>query len=203
MTERKPPDVSWESWIERQIQNGQHTGAFDDLPGTGRPIDDLDQPHDELWWVKAKLQRDDVVYTPPTIAIRTDRDATVAAALVAPTEADVRALILALNERIAAVNRRASPGPPSTVAKLDVERIVDRWRVARSSDDLAVVDPEGSVQSAVPPHFETIGPHPGTEMGSVLVAGLAARRIGGDRLRFWFRLALLAGLCVVGLLVVR
>lgn len=140
MTERKPPDVSWESWIERQIQTGQSTGAFDDLPGVGRPIDDLDQPHDEFWWVKAKLRRENVAYTPPTIAIRADRDATVAAAIEAPTEAEVRELIARLNERIAYVNSRATVGPPSTVAPLDPETIVERWRTARPPIEPTIVD---------------------------------------------------------------
>jgi len=135
MTERKPPDVSWESWIERQILDGQRDGAFHDLPGVGRPIDDLDEPRDEFWWVKAKLRREEVVYTPPTIAIRSDRDATLAAALEAPTEVEVRKSIAALNARIAQVNRRASVGPPSTVAPLDVDSIVDRWRNGRPQTD--------------------------------------------------------------------
>lgn len=135
MTERKPPGVSWESWIERQIRTGQRTGAFDDLPGTGRPIDDLDRPHDEMWWVKAKLRREEVSTTPPTIAIRADRDATVAAAMQASTEPEVRDLIGRLNERIARVNRIATAGPPSSVAPLDIEAVVRRWGTGRPQAD--------------------------------------------------------------------
>jgi hypothetical protein len=29
----------WESWIEQQIREAQEQGAFDDLPGSGRPLD--------------------------------------------------------------------------------------------------------------------------------------------------------------------
>jgi len=128
VTERKPPGATWESWIERQIEDGRRDGAFDDLPGHGRPIEDLDRPHDELWWVKAKLQREEVLVTPPTIAIRTDRDTVLERAMAASDEAEVRRLIEQLNDRIREVNRSATWGPPSTVAPLDVEGIVERWR---------------------------------------------------------------------------
>jgi hypothetical protein len=58
MTERKPAGVPWESWIDRQIRRAEERGEFDDLPGAGRPIPDLDKPFDELWWVKDKLRRE-------------------------------------------------------------------------------------------------------------------------------------------------
>jgi hypothetical protein len=130
MTERKPNAVTWESWIERQIEEGRRAGAFDDLEGQGRPIDGIDRPHDELWWVKSKLQREEVAVTPPTIAIRTDRDETLAAAMAASTEREVRELIEQLNERIRDVNRFVTWGPPSSVAPLDTDEIVARWTAA-------------------------------------------------------------------------
>ena len=133
MTERKPPDASWESWIERQIEEGRRDGAFDDLPGHGRPIDDLDQPHDDLWWVKAKMRREEVAVTPPTIAIRTERDTVVEAAMSASDETEVRELIERLNDRIREVNRYVTWGPPSSVAPLDVDDFVARWRQAKPS----------------------------------------------------------------------
>jgi hypothetical protein len=44
MTERKPPGMRYEDWIERQIREAQERGAFDDLPGAGKPIPGLDRP---------------------------------------------------------------------------------------------------------------------------------------------------------------
>ena len=55
MTARKPPGVGWESWIDKQIREAEERGEFEDLPGAGQPIPDLDKPFDELWWVKNKL----------------------------------------------------------------------------------------------------------------------------------------------------
>ncbi|MBV9195450.1 MAG: DUF1992 domain-containing protein [Solirubrobacterales bacterium] len=57
MPERKPPGVRFETWIERQIRRAGERGEFDQLPGAGRPLPDLDRPHDEMWWVKQKLRR--------------------------------------------------------------------------------------------------------------------------------------------------
>jgi hypothetical protein len=39
VSERKPPGVSWESWVDKQIREAQDKGEFDDLPGHG-PTDD-------------------------------------------------------------------------------------------------------------------------------------------------------------------
>ena len=142
MTDRKPPGVSWESWIERLIQDARDAGAFDELPGAGRPMSDLERPHDEDWWLKAKLRREDLSWVPPTISIRADRDATLDAALRAPTEEDVRTLVEELNTRIGAVNRMGAVGPPSTVAKLDVDCIVERWRARRPTIDVEAADTE-------------------------------------------------------------
>jgi hypothetical protein len=58
MTERKPPGIGFQTWVERQIREAMERGEFDNLPGAGKPIADLDKPHDELWWIKQKLRRE-------------------------------------------------------------------------------------------------------------------------------------------------
>ncbi|WP_420452871.1 DUF1992 domain-containing protein [Ilumatobacter sp.] len=131
MTERKPSNVSWESWIERQIRDGQRDGAFDDLPGRGRPMPGLDEPHDEMWWVKRKMRSEDVRYVPPSIAVRAERDEAIRAAMASTREADVVERIERLNVRIRYVNSHATAGPPTTVAPVDVAAILERWRAER------------------------------------------------------------------------
>jgi hypothetical protein len=131
VTERKPPGVSWETWIDRQIREGMERGDFDDLPGHGKPIADVDRPHDELWWVRNKLQREGVSYLPPTLALRKDVEDAHAAIESAGSEAEVRAIVIDVNERIRAVNRQATAGPPSNLVPLDVEAAVERWRTAQ------------------------------------------------------------------------
>jgi hypothetical protein len=133
MTERKPPGVSFETWIDRQIREGMEQGSFDDLPGTGRPLPGLDRPRDEMWWVRDKLRREQLSYLPPTLAVRKELEDALAAVGRATREADVRELVEAINTRIRRVNATATAGPPSTVVPLDVEAVVERWRAARDS----------------------------------------------------------------------
>src|SRR6476660_4058855 len=60
MTERKPAGVSFESWIDAQIRVAKENGAFDNLPGAGKPLPDSDQPFDPDWWVKQLVKREQI-----------------------------------------------------------------------------------------------------------------------------------------------
>ena len=131
-SERKPPKVRWETWVERQIRESMERGEFDNLPGRGQPIADLDQPYDELWWLRKKLREEKFSIEPPTLVLRRQLDETRAAIAGARSEAEVRRLVAAINERIIYVNSHTTSGPPTDIAPLDVEREVARWRRARS-----------------------------------------------------------------------
>jgi hypothetical protein len=128
MTERKPPGLGWESWIERQIRESMERGDFDDLPGNGKPLADLDRPHDDMWWVRDKLRREEVSYLPPTLALRKELDETMDRIAAARTEAEVRRHVAAMNDRIVYVNSHTISGPPSNVAQLEVDRVLEVWR---------------------------------------------------------------------------
>jgi Domain of unknown function (DUF1992) len=128
MTERKPPGVGFQSWVERQIQEAMERGEFDNLPGAGKPIADLDKPHDELWWVKDKLRRENLSYLPATLALRKEAEDALAAAMGARSEAQVRRILAAINRKIVDGNRKAASGPPLNLMPFDVERVVAGWR---------------------------------------------------------------------------
>ena len=128
MTERKPPGLSWESWIDKQIRQAEERGAFENLKGAGRPIPDLDKPFDELWWVKAKLQREGLSYMPPSVALRKEAHDALEAASHAGSEAEVRELIGEVNEKILEANRKGVRGPSLMLMPLDVDQVVREWR---------------------------------------------------------------------------
>lgn len=130
MTERKPRDVPFESWVDKQIREAQERGAFDDLPGAGEPIPDLDRPRDDLWWVKQKMRRENVSYLPPVLMLRKEIEDVRRDALEAPTERDVREMVAAINEKIVEAIRTPLAGPPLARRPLDVEEIVRQWRGA-------------------------------------------------------------------------
>ena len=133
MAERKPPDVSWRSWVDRQIYDAERRGAFDNLAGSGKPLADLDAPYDELWWVKKKLRDEGVSFLPPSLAVRRELEITREAIAASDDEEHVRDLVRRINERIRHVNRTSISGPPTTVMPLDVEEVVERWRSGRES----------------------------------------------------------------------
>jgi hypothetical protein len=128
MTERKPPGIGFQTWVERQIREAMERGEFDNLPGAGKPLPDLDKPHDELWWVKDKLRREQLSYLPPTLALRKEAEDALAAALGARSERQVRRILAAINRKIVEGNRKAASGPPLNLMPFDVDRVVGDWR---------------------------------------------------------------------------
>jgi hypothetical protein len=131
VTDRKPPGVRFETWVERQIREATERGEFDNLPGAGRPIADLDEPHDELWWVRRKLRLENLSYLPPTLALRKAAEDALAAAARAGSEDQVRRIVAEINARIVEGNRKAASGPPSNLVPFDVDRVVRAWRERR------------------------------------------------------------------------
>jgi len=132
VTERKPPGVSFETWIDKQIREAQERGEFDDLPGTGKPLPDIDRPRDELWWVRRKLKDEDISVLPPSMQVRNDLDEARKRIAATDDEATVRAIVAEINEKIREVNRSVVTGPPSTLFPLHVETVVERWRAERA-----------------------------------------------------------------------
>lgn len=128
MPERKPRDESWESWVERQIQDAMERGEFDNLPGHGKPIPDLHEPYDELWWLRDKLRREQLSDLPPALEVRRELDETRRRIAAATSETEVRRLVAAINDRILYVNTHTISGPPTDLVPLDIERVLEEWR---------------------------------------------------------------------------
>ena len=133
MTERKPPGTSWETWIDEQIRVAREQGAFDNLPGAGKPLPNLGQEHDPLWWVKQLAQREQVSMLPPALELLRKVETELAAIGKLRDEAAVRRRVTALNVEIAKVNATVVEGPPTRLGTLDVDEVVAQWR-ARSAD---------------------------------------------------------------------
>jgi hypothetical protein len=128
---RKPPDVSFESWIDAQIRAAEERGEFADLPGKGKPLTHLDDAEDPLWWAKQLLRREGLSVLPPALAIQRKVERFREGLTTLPGEAQVREAVAALNAEIRKLNRLASAGPPTQQALLDPEDVVARWRELR------------------------------------------------------------------------
>ncbi|MGP3953590.1 J-domain-containing protein [Streptomyces sp. 7N604] len=132
MTERKPPGVGFESWVDKQIREAADRGEFDDLPGAGKPIPGLDRPYDELWWIKEKMHRENVSYLPPTLTLRKEAEDALAAASQAASESEVRQIVADINEKIREAIRKPLSGPQLNLVPFDAERVVREWRERRT-----------------------------------------------------------------------
>ncbi|MFG2193678.1 DUF1992 domain-containing protein [Streptomyces sp. NPDC048639] len=133
MTERKPPGINFESWIDKQIREATERGAFDNMPGAGKPLPDADAPYDELWWIRKKMIDEGVSALPPTLAVRKEADEAHEAALRAASEPEVRKIVADINDRIREAIRTPLSGPPLNLVPFDVEHVVVEWRAQRSS----------------------------------------------------------------------
>ncbi|MFF7239290.1 DUF1992 domain-containing protein [Streptomyces collinus] len=142
MTERKPPGVPFESWVDKQIRDAQGRGEFEGLPGAGEPLPaDLYSTYDELWWVKRKMAREGLAVLPPALALRKEAEDALAAAYAAPSERAVRQIITEVNVKIRDMMFKPPPGPPLGKKPYDVDEVVQEWRRLRAAaKDARVTD---------------------------------------------------------------
>jgi hypothetical protein len=145
MTERKPPGMTFETWVDRVIRDGQERGAFEDLAGKGKPIADLHEPTDDLWWVRGLLRREELEYLPPSLALKKESEAALEAALSAPTEAEARRLLDDVNVKIRNATRMAIAGPPVLLFPHDVDEVLERRQVRQAASRAARPDPPPEV----------------------------------------------------------
>jgi hypothetical protein len=149
VTERKPPGVSFETWIDRQVREAMDRGEFDDLPGAGKPIPGIDRPHDDLWWVKEKLRRENVSMLPATLVLRKEAEEALSAASKAASELQVTQIMGEINEKIRRANSRPLDGPPLNLAPFDVERVLERWRIDHPAEVAVVAASRADVEPVV------------------------------------------------------
>ncbi len=112
----------WESVVDRQIREATERGEFDDLPGAGKPIEGLDRPYDENWWVKGLLERE---RTDSSAPLHREIEGLLDRVSRLTLESSVRDIVTDLNDRIRA------RGGTNTV---DVADVVRAWRARRGSN---------------------------------------------------------------------
>jgi hypothetical protein len=128
MTERKPLETSWETWIEAQIRVAKEDGAFDNLPGAGKPLPNSGQEYDPLWWQKQLVQREQITVLPASLELLRKVQEELATIEKLDDEATVRSRVAALNVEIAKVNATALEGPPTRLGTLNADQVVAQWR---------------------------------------------------------------------------
>ncbi|MCT4355956.1 DUF1992 domain-containing protein [Streptomyces sp. Je 1-79] len=135
MTERKPPGVSFESFVDKQIREAAERGEFRKLPGFGKPLDDDNAPYDALWWIKGKMHREGAAVLPPSLALRKEAEDAREAIGKAVSESQVRRILGEINTKIAAALVRPPAGPPLNLKPFDVDTTLAEWRAARRKQE--------------------------------------------------------------------
>jgi hypothetical protein len=142
----------WESLIDRKIREAMAAGEFDNLAGTGEPIDLSENPYEDPAWRTAHRMLRNAGFAPSWIEERKDIDAELEAARIVlarhwtilinargtkhgqaagqrwtDSEAQFRLTIAALNRRVDAWNLK-TPAIAFQRKRIDVEREIDRIR---------------------------------------------------------------------------
>lgn len=131
MTERKPQDMTFRSWIDQQISEAEERGAFDNLPGTGKPLPNW-RDAENAWligWVRREgISTEELLPTPLRLRKQSSRLAGTVHEL--GSEQEVRDAVFELNYQIAEW-RKIPIGPPIFVPLVDAEAMVAKWREAQ------------------------------------------------------------------------
>jgi hypothetical protein len=122
-----------ESVVDKQIRLAQERGDFDNLPGKGKPLTGIGDPHDELWWVKGYLRREGLtseMLLPPSIQLRKELDRLPETLRALRSEQAVRDAVAELNLRVVEF-LRAPSGPRVRIGRVNANHAVRQWRAGR------------------------------------------------------------------------
>jgi hypothetical protein len=135
MTERKPPQMRFATWIDQQVADAERRGVFDDLPGAGKPLrikpGAADGDYGQAWMrdyaLREGVAAEEMLPTP--LRLRREMERLAEAAGEFRSEAEVREAAADLNRRIVEW-RRIPLGPPVHVRLVNADDLVARWRAA-------------------------------------------------------------------------
>jgi len=119
--------------VETAIQQAIRRGDFDDLPGTGKPIPGLGEHHDPDWWIRRKIEREQLRgLGPPALTLRVENAELDDRLDGLSRDADVRETLEDFNRRVIEARRQLLGGPPVVTPTRDVEAEVIAWRARRA-----------------------------------------------------------------------
>ena len=120
--------------VENSIQQAIRRGEFDDLPGAGKPIPGLGTTHDPDWWIRRKIESEQLTgLGPPALRLRVENAELDAQLDALSSEADVRDALEDFNRRVVEARRQLQGGPPVVTPTRDVDAEVTAWRERRTA----------------------------------------------------------------------
>jgi len=136
MTDRKPLQHSFPSWIDQQIADAEKRGVFDNLPGNGKPIPRRQEADFTQAWLRDKLRREGVPteeMLPTPLRLRRESERLTAGQLSLRSEQEVREAVAELNTRIVDWRRNSIGGPPIPVPLVKEDEAVAAWHQTRAA----------------------------------------------------------------------
>ncbi|WP_426624908.1 DUF1992 domain-containing protein [Leifsonia sp. McL0607] len=120
--------------IENAIQQAIRRGDFDDLPGAGKPLPGLSGTHDPDWWIRRKIEREQLTgLGPPALTLRTEHTELDAMLDRLGSERAVREHLADFNRRVVDARRQLQGGPPVVTPTRDIDAEVERWAERRET----------------------------------------------------------------------
>ncbi|MEY9851394.1 hypothetical protein ABH923_001072 [Leifsonia sp. EB41] len=120
--------------IENAIQQAIRRGDFDDLPGAGKPLPGLTGTHDPDWWIRRKIEREQLTgLGPPALTLRTEHAEFDARLDRLASERAVREHVADFNRRVVNARRQLQGGPPVVTPTRDADEEVARWTERRDA----------------------------------------------------------------------
>lgn len=120
--------------IETAIQQAIRRGEFDNLPGAGKPLESVGTHHDPDWWIRRKIETENITgLGPPALRLRAENAELDAQLDLEPSESRVREMLNNFNRQVIEARRQLLGGPPVVTPTRDVESEIQAWRERRSA----------------------------------------------------------------------
>ena len=131
--------------VETAIQQAIRRGEFDDLPGAGKPIPGLSESHDPDWWIRRKIETEQLTgLGPPALTLRVESAELEERLDALHREDEVRDALQDFNRRVIEARRQLLGGPPVVTPTRDADAELAAWRDRRAARERArerMIDP--------------------------------------------------------------
>ncbi|WP_448002400.1 DnaJ family domain-containing protein [Agromyces bauzanensis] len=122
------------AYVENAIQQAIRRGEFDNLPGAGKPLEGLTGQYDPDWWIRRKIEREQLSgLGPPALTLRVENAQLEADLDRMHRASDVREAIEDFNRRVIEARRQLLGGPPVVTPTRDAGDEIRAWRERRDA----------------------------------------------------------------------
>lgn len=121
------------AYVEVALAQAARRGDFDDLPGAGKPLKGLGGTHDPDWWIRRKIEREQLSgLGPPALTLRVENTQLDERLDALGAESAVREVLDDFNRRVVEARRQLLGGPPVVTPTRDPDSEIARWHERRA-----------------------------------------------------------------------